>query len=131
MPSANLPVEVGPVEHNLIVDWLALGFTAAKIRQRRQSLDADGVPRFTIGETDAIIRQVRTRPAAPVAAGPVAADFVSVDQAPTHQLTLTSRLARSPPATPPWPTPSAHPRTRLIDALWLERARREQNAPSP
>jgi hypothetical protein len=30
------------LEHNLIVDWLALGFTAAKIRQCRQLLDADG-----------------------------------------------------------------------------------------
>ena len=68
------PVEVGPVEHNLIVDWLALGFTAAKIRQRHQLLDAAGVPLFTISEIEAIIRQVRTRPAAPVAAGPVAAD---------------------------------------------------------
>jgi hypothetical protein len=56
---------------NLVIDWLALGFPAAKIRQRHQLLDADGVPRFTIGEIEAIIRQVRTKPAALVAEGPV------------------------------------------------------------
>jgi DNA-binding transcriptional MerR regulator len=44
-------------ERNLIITWLAQGFTTSTIRQRHQLLDSRDEPRFTIAEIDAVAQQ--------------------------------------------------------------------------
>ncbi len=76
------PESMPQLERTLIVVWWALGFTAAKMQQRPRLLDSLGAPRFTLCEIEAVIRQVLTRNATPIAVDPVAADCDVVDVRP-------------------------------------------------
>ncbi len=58
------------LEQTLIEFWLILRFTAAQIQQQPRLLDSLGAPRFTLGEIETVIGQIRARNATPVEVGP-------------------------------------------------------------
>ena len=76
MPSANLssvgfsatpngsqapPASMSSLEQTLVEVWLILRFTAAEIQQQPRLLDSFGAPRFTLGEIETVIGQIRAR----------------------------------------------------------------------